>query len=97
MVAKLIDSYLEGVAPDVNLKLGKFVSLAEVVPEYARPLDDGMKLAVGFPHWQCQEPGEEPLPNYRKQKRSSKIRFSGTTIRVLPTTVKKPLFKEAKK
>ncbi|PWA61993.1 outer envelope protein of 80 kDa [Artemisia annua] len=25
----------------------------------------GRKLAEGFPHWHCQEPGEEPLPNYR--------------------------------
>nr|GFA27204.1 hypothetical protein [Tanacetum cinerariifolium] len=33
MVAKLIDGYLAEVAPDVNLKLGKFMSLAEAVPE----------------------------------------------------------------
>ncbi|XP_057797756.1 BTB/POZ domain-containing protein At1g30440-like [Salvia miltiorrhiza] len=46
MVAKLIDGYLAEVAPDVNLKLPKFQSLAAAVPEYARPLDDGLYRAV---------------------------------------------------
>ncbi|BFG28195.1 hypothetical protein CerSpe_144690 [Prunus speciosa] len=46
MVAKLIDGYLAEVAPDVNLKLPKFQALAAAVPEYARPLDDGLYRAV---------------------------------------------------
>ncbi|KAL8248297.1 hypothetical protein R6Q59_005165 [Mikania micrantha] len=46
MVAKLIDGYLAEVAPDINLKLPKFMSLAEAVPEYARPLDDGLYRAI---------------------------------------------------
>ncbi|KAH6757470.1 hypothetical protein C2S51_038813 [Perilla frutescens var. frutescens] len=46
MVAKLIDGYLAEVAPDANLKLPKFQSLAAAVPEYARPLDDGLYRAV---------------------------------------------------
>ncbi|CAH1448731.1 unnamed protein product [Lactuca virosa] len=46
MVAKLIDGYLAEVAPDVNLKLPKFQSLAGAVPEYARPLDDGLYRAI---------------------------------------------------
>lgn len=46
MVAKLIDGYLAEVAPDVNLKLPKFMSLTEAVPEYARPLDDGLYRAI---------------------------------------------------
>lgn len=46
MVAKLIDGYLAEVAPDVHLKLPKFHSLAAVVPEYARPLDDGLYRAI---------------------------------------------------
>ncbi|XP_051128739.1 BTB/POZ domain-containing protein At1g30440-like [Andrographis paniculata] len=46
MVAKLIDGYLAEVAPDVNLKLPKFQSLAGGVPEYARPLDDGLYRAI---------------------------------------------------
>lgn len=46
MVANLIDSYLAEVAPDVNLKLTKFQSLAAVIPDYARPLDDGIYHAI---------------------------------------------------
>ncbi|CAI9089665.1 OLC1v1024283C1 [Oldenlandia corymbosa var. corymbosa] len=46
MVAKLIDGFLAEVAPDVNLKLPKFQSLAAAVPEYARPLDDGLYRAI---------------------------------------------------
>ncbi|KAD3068931.1 hypothetical protein R6Q59_017076 [Mikania micrantha] len=46
IVAKLIDGYLAEVAPDVNLKLPKFMSLAEAVPEYARPMDDGLYRAI---------------------------------------------------
>ncbi|KAK1378379.1 BTB/POZ domain-containing protein [Heracleum sosnowskyi] len=46
MVAKLIDGYLAEVAPDINLKLPKFQSLAGAVPDYARPLDDGLYRAI---------------------------------------------------
>ncbi|KAL2539778.1 BTB/POZ domain-containing protein [Abeliophyllum distichum] len=46
MVANLVDSYLAEVAPDVNLKLPKFLSLAAVIPEYARALDDGIYRAI---------------------------------------------------
>jgi len=46
MVAKLMDSYLAEVAPDVNLKLPKFQSLAAALPDYARPLDDGLYRAI---------------------------------------------------
>lgn len=46
MVAKLIDGYLAEVAPDINLKLPKFQALAAAVPEYARPLDDGVYRAI---------------------------------------------------
>ncbi|KAF7096153.1 hypothetical protein CFC21_098147 [Triticum aestivum] len=46
MVAKLIDGYLAEVAPDANLKLPKFVSLAAAIPDYARPIDDGLYRAV---------------------------------------------------
>uniref|UniRef100_A0A0A9CX68 NPH3 domain-containing protein n=1 Tax=Arundo donax TaxID=35708 RepID=A0A0A9CX68_ARUDO len=45
-VAKLIDGYLAEIAPDVNLKLPKFQALASAVPEYARPLDDGLYRAI---------------------------------------------------
>ncbi|KAL8136903.1 hypothetical protein V2J09_002904 [Rumex salicifolius] len=46
MVAKLMDNYLAEVAPDVNLKLSKFQALASAIPEYARPLDDGIYQAI---------------------------------------------------
>ncbi|GAV82099.1 BTB domain-containing protein/NPH3 domain-containing protein [Cephalotus follicularis] len=46
MVAKLIDGYLAEVAPDTNLKLPKFQALAASVPDYARPLDDGLYRAI---------------------------------------------------
>jgi hypothetical protein len=45
-VAKLVDSYLAEIAPDANLKLAKFVSLAEILPEYARVVDDGLYRAI---------------------------------------------------
>uniref|UniRef100_A0A804IYE8 Uncharacterized protein n=1 Tax=Musa acuminata subsp. malaccensis TaxID=214687 RepID=A0A804IYE8_MUSAM len=45
-VAKLIDGYLAEVAPDTNLKLPKFQMLAAAVPDYARPLDDGLYHAI---------------------------------------------------
>lgn len=46
MVASLVDGYLAEVAPDVNLKLPKFEALAATIPDYARPLDDGVYHAI---------------------------------------------------
>ncbi|GMI81600.1 hypothetical protein like AT1G30440 [Hibiscus trionum] len=46
MVAKLIDGYLAEVAPDINLKLPKFQALAASLPDYPRPLHDGLYRAV---------------------------------------------------
>ncbi|KAL6567262.1 hypothetical protein OROGR_000930 [Orobanche gracilis] len=46
MVSKLMDGYLAEVAPDVNMKLPKFQSLAAAVPEYARSLYDGLYRAI---------------------------------------------------
>ncbi|KAH7288767.1 hypothetical protein KP509_31G041900 [Ceratopteris richardii] len=45
-VARLLDSYLAEVAPDVNLKPLKFLSLAEALPEYSRISDDGVYRAI---------------------------------------------------
>ncbi|KAJ7970447.1 BTB/POZ domain-containing protein [Quillaja saponaria] len=45
-VANLVDSYLAEVAPDGNMKLSKFQSLAAGIPDYARPLDDGIYRAI---------------------------------------------------
>ncbi|KAL4576471.1 hypothetical protein LXL04_012565 [Taraxacum kok-saghyz] len=46
MVANLIDNYLAEVASDVNLKIEKFQSLAATVPDFARPIDDGMYRSI---------------------------------------------------
>ncbi|TXG69791.1 hypothetical protein EZV62_004726 [Acer yangbiense] len=46
MVANLVDGYLAEVASDANLKLPKFQSLAAGIPDYARPLDDGIYHAI---------------------------------------------------
>ncbi|KAI4351404.1 hypothetical protein L6164_005773 [Bauhinia variegata] len=45
-VANLVDNYLAEVAPDANVKLSKFQSLAAVIPDYARPLDDGIYRSI---------------------------------------------------
>ncbi|EFJ15221.1 hypothetical protein SELMODRAFT_228979 [Selaginella moellendorffii] len=45
-VAKLMDSYLAEVAPDANLKVSKFIALAEVLPEHSRMVEDGLYRAV---------------------------------------------------
>lgn len=45
-VAKLVDGYLAEVGSDVSLKLPKFQSLAALIPDYARSLDDGIYRAV---------------------------------------------------
>lgn len=45
-VAKLLDTYLAEIAPDANLTMNKFITLAEVLPEHARTVDDGLYRAV---------------------------------------------------
>lgn len=45
-VAKLVDGYLAEIAPDANLKLSKFIALAEILPDYARVVDDGLYRAI---------------------------------------------------
>ncbi|MCO5583271.1 hypothetical protein L7F22_037180 [Adiantum nelumboides] len=45
-VAKLLDGYLAEIAPDANLSLSKFIALAELIPEYARPVEDGLYRAI---------------------------------------------------
>lgn len=63
-VGKLIDSFLAEIASDVNLKPSNFQSLAAVVPEYARPLDDGLYRAIDIyfkNHQWMKEPEKENL------------------------------------
>eukprot|EP00250_Pteridium_aquilinum_P018748 c24194_g3_i2 orf=177-1595(-) len=45
-VAKLIDAYLAEIARDLNLPLSKFIALAETIPEFARPVHDGLYRAI---------------------------------------------------
>lgn len=45
-VANLVDSYLSEVAPDANYKFPKFQSLAATIPDFARPLTDGIYRAI---------------------------------------------------
>eukprot|EP01018_Ginkgo_biloba_P019996 Gb_16497 [translate_table: standard] len=45
-VGKLLDAFLAEVAPDVNLKVEKFQSLAESLPNYARIYNDGLYRAI---------------------------------------------------
>ncbi|KAH8932353.1 hypothetical protein BDL97_19G066400 [Sphagnum fallax] len=45
-VAKLIDGYLVEIAKDPNLPLLKFVQIAEPIPDFARPVHDGLYLAI---------------------------------------------------
>ncbi|XP_002970426.2 BTB/POZ domain-containing protein At5g48800 isoform X1 [Selaginella moellendorffii] len=45
-VAKLMDGYLAEVAPDPNLKVSKFIALAELFPDHARLVDDSLYRAV---------------------------------------------------
>lgn len=45
-VGKLMDLYLAEIALDPNLKPSKFTALAEVLPDYARVLDDGLYRAI---------------------------------------------------
>ncbi|MCO5570702.1 hypothetical protein L7F22_024429 [Adiantum nelumboides] len=45
-VAKLIDAYLAEIARDLNLPLAKFIALAEAIPEFSRPVHDGLYRAI---------------------------------------------------
>ncbi|KAE8708114.1 BTB/POZ domain-containing protein [Hibiscus syriacus] len=45
-VAILVDNYLAEIAPDANLKLAKFMAVAETLPEHARTTHDGLYRAI---------------------------------------------------
>ncbi|XP_075647908.1 BTB/POZ domain-containing protein At5g48800 [Castanea sativa] len=45
-VAKLVDNYLAEIAPDANLKLPKFMVIADVLPTHARTVHDGLYRAI---------------------------------------------------
>jgi hypothetical protein len=45
-VAKLIDAYLAEIARDANLSISRFTSLAEAIPDFARPVHDDLYRAI---------------------------------------------------
>ncbi|KAE8712234.1 BTB/POZ domain-containing protein [Hibiscus syriacus] len=45
-VGRLIDSYLAEIAPDPYLSLQKFIAMIEILPDYARVIDDGLYRAI---------------------------------------------------
>ncbi|XP_008787157.1 BTB/POZ domain-containing protein SR1IP1 [Phoenix dactylifera] len=45
-VARLMESYLAEIASDHNLTIERFISLAELIPEQARVIEDGMYRAI---------------------------------------------------
>ncbi|KAE8668776.1 BTB/POZ domain-containing protein [Hibiscus syriacus] len=45
-VSKLVDNYLAEIAPDANLKLAKFIAIAETLPTHARTIHDGLYRAI---------------------------------------------------
>ncbi|KAG4197972.1 hypothetical protein ERO13_A05G059600v2 [Gossypium hirsutum] len=45
-VGKMIDGYLEEIARDPNLSLASFIDLARSIPEFARPVHDGLYKAI---------------------------------------------------
>lgn len=45
-VGQLIDAYLAEIAPDPYLSLQKFIAMIEILPDYARVIDDGLYRAI---------------------------------------------------
>ncbi|GFZ13462.1 phototropic-responsive NPH3 family protein [Actinidia rufa] len=45
-VSKLVDNYLAEIAPDANLKLNKFIAIADTLPAHARNIHDGLYRAI---------------------------------------------------
>ncbi|KAI3694950.1 hypothetical protein L1987_77934 [Smallanthus sonchifolius] len=45
-VGRLVDAYLAEIAPDPYLSFQKFIAMIEVLPDYARVIDDGLYRAV---------------------------------------------------
>jgi hypothetical protein len=41
-----VDNYLAEIAPDANLKLSKFLVIAETLPAHARTVHDGLYRAI---------------------------------------------------
>lgn len=45
-VGRLVDAYLAEIAPDPYLSLDKFIAMIDVLPDYARVIDDGLYRSI---------------------------------------------------
>ncbi|KAI3772891.1 hypothetical protein L6452_04085 [Arctium lappa] len=45
-VSRLVDNYLAEIAPEINLKLSKFIAIAESLPAHARTIHDGLYRSI---------------------------------------------------
>lgn len=45
-VGRLVDAYLAEIAPDPYLNLDKFIAMIDVLPDYARVIDDGLYRSI---------------------------------------------------
>ena len=45
-VSRLVDNYLVEIAPEINLKLSKFIDVAGSLPAHARTVHDGLYRAI---------------------------------------------------
>ncbi|KAK4270239.1 hypothetical protein QN277_023300 [Acacia crassicarpa] len=73
-VAKLVDNYLAEIAPDANLKLSKFLVIAETLPTHARTTHDGLYRAIDI-----YLKAHQGLPESDRKKLSKLIDFQKLT------------------
>ncbi|XP_054780111.1 BTB/POZ domain-containing protein At5g48800 isoform X2 [Prosopis cineraria] len=73
-VAKLVDNYLAEIAPDANLKLSKFLVIAETLPAHARTVHDGLYRAIDI-----YLKAHQGLPDSDRKKLSKLIDFQKLT------------------
>ncbi|XP_052187938.1 BTB/POZ domain-containing protein At5g48800-like [Diospyros lotus] len=63
-VSKLVDNYLAEIAPDANLKLNKFIAIADILPAHARTIHDGLYRAIDIylkAHQALSDPDKKKL------------------------------------
>lgn len=73
-VSKLVDNYLAEIAPDANLKLSKFVVIADSLPSHARTVHDGLYRAIDI-----YLKAHQGLPDLDKKKLCKLIDFQKLT------------------
>lgn len=98
-VGKLIDSYIQVVAKDVNMPVSKVVSLAQALPEIARPVHDDLYKTINIylkEHPDLAKPEKKQLCSILDcQKLSPEVRAHAVRNERLPLrTVVQVLFFE---